>query len=60
MEPSRLLQETMYNPNMIISVLHRNKQLFIYMYIYIYIYILNGLISIPNSNKNWQKNVNTS
>ncbi len=50
MEPSRLLQETMYNPNMIISVLHCNKQLFIY------IYILNGLISIPNSNKNWQKN----
>lgn len=33
MEPSQLLQETMYNPNMIISVLHGNKQLFIYIYI---------------------------
>lgn len=32
MEPSQLLQEAIYNPNMIISVLHRNKQLFIYIY----------------------------
>lgn len=38
METSQLLQETMYNLNMIISVLHSNN------FVYIYIYIFNNSI----------------